>query len=439
MTTIVWFRRDLRLADHSPLRMACERGGPVLPLFIWDPTRTPWATGAASRVWLHHSLHALAQSLEALGSRLLLRIGPPEAVLAALAEETRATALVFNRRLEPAERELEARIARRLGSRLDIETGGDAVLIDPAALHTAERQPYRVFTPFWRRLREVCRPPSPASPPRRLVAPATWPAGATLADLGLLPRLGWDRGITDSWQIGELAAAQRLDAFVADGAADYAVQRDFPGVDGVSRLSPHLHFGEVSPRQVWHAVAAHAAAQGQMTVPETHVAWLRQLVWREFAQHLLAHFPATTDAPLREDFAHFPWVEDPDGLARWQRGETGFPIVDAGMRELWHTGWMHNRVRMIVASFLTKDLGVHWLAGRAGSGTRWSTRISRTTPSAGSGRPAVARMPRRISACSIRSCKARASTPRAATCGAGCRRSRGCRRRTFTPRGRRRR
>ena len=363
MSTIVWFRRDLRLADHSPLLAACARGEPVLPVFIWDPAPGPWATGAASRVWLHHSLVALAQSLEALGSRLLLRAGPVEQVLAELARDGSATTLMFNRRLEPAERVLEARLARTLTPGLELRTFGDGQLLDPSKLQTGSGQPYRVFTPFWRRVRELLRLAAPGAAPATLPTPRTWPSGATLDELHLLPRIPWDHGINAHWHMGEHAAQTRLAHFVAEGADDYLAQRDLPAVDGVSRLSPHLHFGEVSPRQVWHAVAAAAAAQGLMTVPDNRLGWLRQLVWREFAQHLLAHFPETTDAPLREDFATFPWLTDPVGVARWQRGETGFPIVDAGMKELWHTGWMHNRVRMIVASFLTKDIGAHWLEG----------------------------------------------------------------------------
>jgi len=363
MSTIVWFRRDLRLADHSPLLAAYARGEPVLPVFIWDPAPGPWATGAASRVWLHHSLAALAQALEALGSRLLLRVGPPAQVLAALVRDSGATALMFNRRHEPAEQVLEARLAQTCLPPLDLRTFGDGLLLDPAEIRTGGGQPYRVFTPFWRRLRDVLRPGAPGAAPRALPSPRTWPSGVALETLSLLPRIPWDRGITAHWRIGEQAAQRRLARFMADGADDYLMQRDLPAVNGVSRLSPHLHFGEVSPRQIWHAVEATAAAHGLMTVPEPHLGWLRQIAWREFAQHLLVHYPATADAPLREDFADFPWRADAAGVARWQRGETGFPIVDAGMRELWHTGWMHNRVRMIVASFLTKDIGAHWLEG----------------------------------------------------------------------------
>ncbi|MCU0624645.1 MAG: DNA photolyase family protein, partial [Gemmatimonadaceae bacterium] len=372
MTTIVWFRRDLRLSDHGPLTAACARDEAVVPVFIHAPDATPWATGAASRVWLHHSLTALGRDLAARGSPLVLRAGHPLDVLVDLVRETGATALAFNRRAEPAERELEAALAARLGAELELLAHDDALLVPPARLRTGDGQPYRVFTPFWKRLREVYSPAPVRAAPRRLLAPAAPVTGLPLDALGLLPRIRWDRGLVSHWTIGEAGARTRLDGFVADGAAAYGERRDFPGVDGVSRLSPHLHFGEVSPRQVWHAVAAAAAADGQLSISDAMLGWLRQLVWREFAQHLLHHFPATPDAPLRADFADFPWCDDAAGYARWTRGETGYPIVDAGMRELWQTGWMHNRVRMIVASFLTKDLGVHW---REGARWFWDTLV----------------------------------------------------------------
>ena len=363
MTTIVWFRRDLRLTDHGALAAAHQREEPVLPVFVWDPAIAPWAPGAASRVWLHHSLEALDRDLRARGCPLLLRVGDPVAVLEALVRETGAGAIAYSRRHEPAERALEAALQARLGARVTLLEHDDGLLADPALLRTADGQPYRVFTPFWRRLRETVSVAPAGSGPAQWTPPVPGPTGVELDTLGLLPRPRWDRTVVAAWGIGEAAARARLASFIAEGVERYAARRDLPAVDGVSRLSPHLHFGEVSPRQVWRAVSEHAAMSGRMTVPESALGWLRQLGWREFAQHLLHHFPATVEAPMREAFAHFPWREDAAGLTRWQRGETGYPIVDAGMRELWQTGWMHNRVRMIVASFLTKDLGVHWLAG----------------------------------------------------------------------------
>jgi len=372
MTTIVWFRRDLRLGDHRPLANAVARGGAIVPVYVHDDAGDPWAPGAASRVWLHHSLAVLARDLAARGSPLVIRQGPTASVLAALVAATGADALAFNRRHEPHERAREAAVAAALAARVALEISDDGLLVAPARLHTRDGEPYRVFTPFWQRLREVFVAAIPHAPPRRLTPPPRTVAGVPLDTLALLPSTGWDADVVAHWSIGEAGARRRLDAFVADGVEDYAAQRDLPAADGVSRLSPHLHFGEISPRQAWHAVAAQAAASGRLGVSDRAIGWLRQLAWREFAQHVLHHYPATSDAPLREDFGRFPWVEDAAGLAHWQRGTTGYPIVDAGMRELWQTGWMHNRVRMIVASFLTKDLGVHW---RAGAAWFWDTLV----------------------------------------------------------------
>lgn len=362
MTAIVWFREDLRLTDHSPFSAACASGEEVLPVFILAPDQA-WAPGAASRVWLHHSLAALARDLEALGCDLLLRIGQPEEVLEDLVRASRATMLTFNTRVEPAGRLVDEAIVMRFSGRLALRQFTDGLLVDPERLRTGSGHPYRVFTPFWRKMQEVVEPAQPCAVPSLVRPCRARPEGSSLQSLGLLPSVPWDTRITACWQIGEAAAKARLQAFIQDGLAGYAIQRDYPGEDGVSRLSPHLHFGEITPRQVWHAVNQASIDAGRLSPSAAAVGWLRQLAWREFAHYLLHHFPATPEAPLREEFRGFPWREDAAGLRRWQRGETGYPVVDAAMRELWHTGWMHNRARMIVASFLTKDIGIHWLAG----------------------------------------------------------------------------
>jgi deoxyribodipyrimidine photo-lyase len=232
---------------------------------------------------------------------------------------------------------------------------------------TKEGKPYQVFTPFWRSLLAREEPAGPVAAPRKLrsVAATGKAGGKTLAvdALGLLPRIDWAGTMRTTWAPGEEGARQRLKAFITRGVASYGTERDRPDHEGTSALSPHLHFGEISPRRVWHAVREAVGGTPAARITGSPEVYLRELGWREFANHLLYHFPHTTDAPLRADYARFPWANDPVGLLAWQRGRTGFPIVDAGMRQLWATGWMHNRVRMIVASFLVKDLRVSWLEG----------------------------------------------------------------------------
>ena len=364
MTTLLWLRHDLRLADQPALDWALRRGGAVVPVFIDEPAG-PWAPGAATRVFLHDALAALDEALRGVGSRLVLRRGEPVAVLRALAAETGAEALVFNQRMEPAGRRTDAGVVSALSDLLHVQQCNGALLLEPRSIATGSGGPYKVFTPFWRAVHAALNaaPPSALPAPAQLPAPARWPDSLPLAALGLLPNIRWHEGVRAHWPAAEAAAQAHLDSFLDEGIEHYASTRDFPAQEGVSRLSPYLHLGQLSPRQIWTAVHARAAASGRLAPSERELAWLRQLAWREFAHHLLFHFPHTAEAPLRPEFERLPWVNDSEGYRRWCRGETGYPIVDAGMRELWATGFMHNRVRMVVASFLTKDLGVHWLRG----------------------------------------------------------------------------
>lgn len=347
-TTIVWFRLDLRLTDNPALTAAVQRGAPIIPVFIWAPEEEhPWAPGAASRWWLHHSLAALDADLRARGSRLVLRRGPSLETLRTLMRETGADVVFWNRRYEPA---LIAR-DKQIKASLPAESFNSALLVEPWEMKT-----YRVFTPFWRAvlargIRTDRIPPAPT----RLPAPATWPSSLPLDALELLPKIDWAAGLRAAWKPGEAGAQEQLRRFLKSAVLEYTANRNRPDLPATSRLSPHLHFGEIGPRQIWAAVAPKADASGW--------GYLRQLGWREFAHHLLYHFPHTTDRPLRPEFEQFPWQTDPDRLRAWQRGRTGYPLVDAGMRELWTTGWMHNRVRMVVASFLVKDLLIPWQEG----------------------------------------------------------------------------
>ena len=244
-----------------------------------------------------------------------------------------------------------------------MESYNGNLLFEPSNTLNRQGRPFRVFTPFWRYCRTLGEPTTPLPAPRSLKKPRKWPASVSLESLQLEPRVDWAAGIRASWDFGAAGARGALRQFLRNGIEGYPEARNYPGICGVSCLSPRLHFGELSPRQVWHAVRNHEASAGRLTETKHTEAYLRQLGWREFGHHLLYHFPQTPDLPLNESFGNFPWYWDTETLRQWQRGETGYPIIDAGMRELWHTGYMHNRVRMITASFLVKDLLVHWLEG----------------------------------------------------------------------------
>jgi deoxyribodipyrimidine photo-lyase len=358
---IVWFRRDLRLADNPALAAALANHERVLPLYIHAPDEeSPWAPGAASRWWLHHALSDLAQQL---GGRLLIRHGPSLDTLEALLAHSGAQAVYWNRLYEPAAIARDSAVKKALrAAGVRAESANAALLFEPWEIANRQGSPFKVFTPFWRRLNEAGLPraavevPAPAA--RRLAQPRLLEGlgGAALDELGLLPELDWDAGIAAAWQPSRAAAEARLEEFLASGVRRYAQGRDRPAANDVSRLSPYLHFGQLGPREVAAACRA---------VRHDTADFMRELGWREFAHHLLYHFPHTTDAPMDGRFAAFPWRDDMAQLAAWQQGRTGIPLVDAGMRQLWDSGWMHNRVRMVVASFLTKNLLHAWQQGAA--------------------------------------------------------------------------
>ena len=342
--SLMWFRRDLRLADNSALTAAAARG-PVVALFgLDDETPGTFAAGAAQRWWIHHSLAALDK---ATGGKLLLHRGKAAGVVRQVAGEIGAREIHATRLYEPWEIATQEALA-------DIVTFHDGdTLVPPDAVTTGAGRPYRVYGPFWRALAEHLPPPEPLPPPEVEWAPP--PAGDRLADWRLLPtRPNWAKGFSSEWVPGEAGAAARLDDFIAD-VGDYAARRDLPSVEGTSRLSPHLHMGEISARQVWHALDRRRGAK-----------FLKELAWRDFARSAVRAQP---DIGLRNGRAAMdalPWrtgkAAEADFRA-WTRGRTGYPIVDAGMRQLWATGWMHNRVRMIAASFLAKHLLIDWRRG----------------------------------------------------------------------------
>jgi deoxyribodipyrimidine photo-lyase len=365
--TVVWFRRDLRLSDNPALEAAVARGGPVVAAWVHAPGEEgDSAPGAAACVFLHDALQSLAESLESRGSRLLLRRGPTIKALIDLAKETGADAVYANKVWEPAFLARDAKaIAALRANGLEALLFDDGVLFPPDTVKTTGGGPFRVFTPFWRRCQSSPGPEPPRPTPERIRSPGRLPPSWPLPELRLLPSVPWDAGIRAAWPSGEKAAKVRLSGFLDNAMAAYPHDRDRPDRDGTSRLSPFLHFGCVSARQAWHAVRSRAAADSAPGAARGAEAFLRQLVWRDFAHHLLFHFPATVHAPLREEFASFLWRDDPAALVAWQKGRTGYPLVDAGMRQLWKTGWMHNRVRRVAASFLVKDLLLPWRKGAA--------------------------------------------------------------------------
>lgn len=362
---LVWFRQDLRLEDNPALTAAAARRAPVIPVYVWSPEEEgAWPAGGASRWWLHHSLTHLAAALVERGLRLVVRRGPAEASLKALLRDTGADAVYWNRRYEPASIARDTRIKESLRAMgAEARSFNAGLLVEPWTVATRGGGPFRVFTPFYKAAATgyVCA--ALEAVPARLDAPAAWPESIAVSDLGLLPTVDWAGGLRATWTPGEAGAQAQLGSFIATGLAQYGVSRDIPAAPGTSRLSPHLHFGEIGPRQVWHAIQCVQPLRRPGQPERGGETLLRELFWREFAHHVLYHFPQTEHAPLRAEFAAFPWREDAAVLRAWQRGRTGYPLVDAGMRELWHTGWMHNRVRMVAASFLVKDLRIRWQEG----------------------------------------------------------------------------
>jgi deoxyribodipyrimidine photo-lyase len=350
-SSILWFRQDLRLADQ-PALVAAAAEGAVIPVYVLDD-ETPgerFRIGGAQRWWLHHSLASLAADLERTGSRLILRRGPAASVLRQLASETGATRIHALHHHEP----WWVKVHDALGDLLRLHDGN--TLAPLRDVTTGSGQPFRVYSAFWRALQGQLPPPESLPAPARLAAPEAWPASDQLADWRLLPtRPNWAAAFPDEWTAGETEAARKVGAF-ADQVGVYEEQRNLPAEQGTSRLSPHLHFGEISPATVWHAVAGRAAAEK----------FVKELAWRDFTQGVTLALPDYASRHGRDAFDRLPWRTGSDAegdLRAWRQGRTGYPIVDAGMRQLWVTGWMHNRVRMIAASFLVKHLLIDWRLG----------------------------------------------------------------------------
>lgn len=336
-----------------------------MPVYVLDDEAPgKWSVGQASRWWLHESLAAFDAALRQCGSRLVLARGPVLDVLADVARETNADALFWSRSYEAWSVKLERTLHGKLeGAGVRCRRFSGHLLFEPEDITTIGGDPFRVFTPFYKACLSAGDPGVPLPAPASLPPVPDDVQGDTLRAWALQPTApDWARSIASAWTPGEAGAHERLAAFLDSALARYKTDRDRPDREGTSRLSPYLHFGEISPRQVWHATRMAAAEQGGKADAGAE-AFLRELVWREFSAHLLFHWPHIPESPFRSEFSTFPWTDRPDALTAWQKGMTGYPIVDAGMRQLWATGWMHNRVRMVVASFLVKDLLIPWQRG----------------------------------------------------------------------------
>lgn len=367
---IFWYRQDLRINDLPGLQAAAATGRPVLACYILDD-KAPghWAMGGASRWWLHHSLLSLQKDIQALGGQLILRRGQTAHVLNSLLQDSGADSVYCSRQHEPWASQLEADLHADFDKRdIALKRYPGALLFEPEEIQNQSGLPFKVFTPFWRACLRQTAPPQPKSAPK-----ARWlstpPASESLNDWDLTPRKpDWAQGWQALWQPGSAGARDRLERFFRSGIDNYSEGRNHPALDTTTRLSPHVHFGEISPREIWHAARNHVSKHPELQ--DQVDKFLSEMGWREFSHHLLSHFPKMPETPFKSQFDAFPWLGSPAALKAWQRGETGYPIVDAGMRELWQTGYMHNRVRMVVASFLTKHLLVHW---RAGENWFWDT------------------------------------------------------------------
>lgn len=357
---LIWFRQDLRLEDNPAFEAALEKKTPIIPLYIYAPhEEKDWAPGGATKWWLHHSLVSLNAELKEFGLNLIITKGDSQKILLELIEQFNVTAVYWNRRYEPMAIKRDSSVKELLhGKGIEVKSFNGNLLYEPWTIKNKQGNPFQVFTPFWKTCLMQGDPSQPTPYPKIPTTKTVIDKALSVEDLELLPQIHWDKGIQASWKPGAQQAKKILADFIKNSIEDYKTLRDRPDLPGVSHLSPYLHFGEISPRMIWHTIQKQAD-----TSNESVQGFLRQLGWREFAHHLLYHFPKTPSEPLRQDFSQFPWNDNPEYLKAWQKGLTGYPIVDAGMRELWTTGWMHNRVRMIVGSFLVKDLMIDWQRG----------------------------------------------------------------------------
>ncbi len=363
---ILWLRNDLRLSDNAALAAAAQHEQ-LLIIYILEDVED-WPMGGASRWWLHHSLAALQGDLKEKNQELLFYRGNAETCILSLIKELGIGAVYWNRRYEKHHIDIDTAVkhaVKNLGATCQSFKGN--LINEPWEVLKKDKTPYQVYTPYWRTKLAIPGEPVVHSPPKKLppaVGTAT-KSSCKLASLSLLPKIPWDQEIKSMWQPGEKSALKRLKHVLKQIIGNYDTLRNIPDVDGTSKLSPHLHFGEISPQRIWDEVVGVFGSVAKIKNKDVEQ-FLKEIIWREFAAHLLFHFPKTDKEPLRDKFLNFPWEDRPDDFRSWCKGQTGYPLIDAGMRQLWQHGWMHNRVRMVVGSFLVKDLRVHW-----NEGSRW--------------------------------------------------------------------
>ena len=361
---IVLFRKDLRMDDNLALVAATQTGAPVICLYVRDEKDAGGQPlGGAQKWWLHHSLVSLAASLKNAGARLLVRTGDTLDIVKSLIGETHASSVFWNRRYDPVSIEHDTQLKAALAAiGVTARSFAGQLLHEPSRVMTGSGTPYRVYTTFWRALEAAGEPADPVDAPKHIVDGSAMLPSESILDWNLLPtKPNWAKSFTDIWQPGEAGAQTKLSSFVAGIIDGYKTKRDFPGTRTTSLLSPHLAFGEISPNRIWHATKGLT----EVFPPEDVIHFRKELVWREFSWHLLFHYPKLPTENLNHRFDAFPWSNDEALFEAWKKGQTGYPVVDAGMRQLWQHGWMHNRVRMIVASFLIKHLNIDWRWGEA--------------------------------------------------------------------------
>jgi deoxyribodipyrimidine photo-lyase len=368
--SILWFRRDLRIHDNAALQWVCDNSTQVIPIYIHSPEEEkPWQPGAASRWWLHNSLLILEKKLADHGLKLQYFSGDSEAVISNIIDDSNASSLVYNRLYEPHLQKRDLSVEEKLAAKIKVVSFDSGLFFAPGTVLNNQQLPYRVFTPFYKKIRPLLTPgyaddcEVSISSGLKSLKDVSVSSGQSLISLDLLDEHDWHEKLRSHWQPGEDHAFQLLDVFMDDAISHYDIERDIPAIEATSRLSPYLHFGEITVQQICRSIWPLLEGQDDSKTAQSAEVFLKQLVWREFAHNVLWHFPETATQPMDKRYKKSFWRTSKADYVAWTKGETGVPIIDAGMKQLWETGWMHNRVRMIVSSFLTKNLGLNWLQG----------------------------------------------------------------------------